>query len=134
MKVDFDKCHLLLSTTEAFNFQIPESVIYNSLSRKLLGVTSQQTFAGLRDVLKTSSRYVLKTYSTRLQRNNFSSPKTSWRRLGRQKIVTLKTSRRLIEDMPWRRPEDMSRKHLQDVLKTKQMGISVSHNSKCVYI
>ena len=134
MKVDFDKCHLLLSTTEAFNFQIPESVIYNSLSRKLLGVTSQQTFAGLRDVLKTSSRYVLKTYSTRLQRNNFLSPKTSWRRLGRQKIVTLKTSRRLIEDMPWRRPEDMSWKHLQDVLKTKQMGISVSHNSKCVCI
>ena len=73
MKVDFDKCHLLLSTTEAFNFQISDSVIYNSLSRKLLGVTSQQTFAGLRDVLKTSSRYVLKTYSTRLQRNNFSS-------------------------------------------------------------
>ena len=73
MKVDFDKCHLLLSTTEAFNFQISDSVIYNSLSRKLLGVTSQQTFADLRDVLKTSSRYVLKTYSTCLQRNNFSS-------------------------------------------------------------
>ena len=35
--------------------------------------TSQQTFVGLQDVFKTSS--------TRLQRNNFSSPKTSWRRL-----------------------------------------------------
>ena len=38
---------------------------------------SQQTFVGLQDVLKTSSRYVLKTSSTRLQHNNFSSFKTS---------------------------------------------------------
>ena len=50
--------------------------------------TTQQTFVGLQDVLKTSSRHVLKTSSTRLQRNNF----TSSRRLGRRKIVTLKTS------------------------------------------
>ena len=32
-------------------------------------------------VLKTSSRHVLKTSSTRLQRNNFTSSKTSWTRL-----------------------------------------------------
>ena len=32
-------------------------------------------------LLKTSSRYVLKTSSTRLQRNNFSSSMTSWKRL-----------------------------------------------------
>ena len=37
---------------------------------------SQQTFVGLQDVLKTSSRHVLKTSSTRLQRNNFTSSKT----------------------------------------------------------
>ena len=43
----------------------------------------------LQDVFKTSS-------SKGLQRNNFSSSKTSWKRLGRRKIVTLKTfSRRL---------------------------------------
>ena len=35
--------------------------------------TSQETFVGLEDVLKTSS--------TRLQRNNFTSSKMSWRRL-----------------------------------------------------
>ena len=39
MKTNLDKCHLLLSTTEAFNFQISETVIHNSHSRKLLGVT-----------------------------------------------------------------------------------------------
>ena len=39
----------------------------------------QQTFVGLQDVLKTSSRHVLKTSSTRLQRNNFSFSKTSWK-------------------------------------------------------
>ena len=42
---------------------------------------SQQTFVGLREILKTSSRHALKTSLTRLQRNNFSSSKTSWRRL-----------------------------------------------------
>ena len=34
---------------------------------------SQQTFFGLEDALKTSSRHVLKTSSKSLQRNNFSS-------------------------------------------------------------
>ena len=38
---------------------------------------SQQTFVGLQDVFKTSSRHFLKTSSIRLQRNNFSSSKTS---------------------------------------------------------
>ena len=87
---------------------------------------AQQTFVGLEDVFKTSSRYVLKASSKRLQHNNFSSSKTSWRRLedvlqrrlkyvlktswkhlGRQKIVTLKTS--------WRRLQDMSSRRFQDV-------------------
>ena len=56
---------------------------------------SQQTFVGLQDVLKTSSRHALKTSSTSLQRNNFTSSKTSWRRL-----------------------EDVLRTRLEDVLKT----------------
>ena len=38
MNANLDKCHLLLSTTEVFNFQISETVIHNSHSRKLLGV------------------------------------------------------------------------------------------------
>ena len=38
---------------------------------------SQQTFVGLQDVFKTSSRHFLKTSSTRIQCNNFSSSKTS---------------------------------------------------------
>ena len=38
---------------------------------------TQQTFVGLEDVFKTSSRHVFKTSSTRLQRNNFTSSKTS---------------------------------------------------------
>ena len=39
MKANLDKYYLLLSTTEAFNFQISETVIHNLHSRKLLGVT-----------------------------------------------------------------------------------------------
>ena len=43
--------------------------------------TSKQTFFGLLDVLKASSKHILKASSTRLQRNNFLSPKTFQRRL-----------------------------------------------------
>ena len=78
---------------------------------------AQQTFVGLQDVFKTSSRHVLKTSSTRLQRNNFTFSKTSWRR----KIVTLKTSWRRLEDMSWRRLEDMSWRCLEDVLERNKM-------------
>ena len=39
MKANLSKCHLLLSITDAFNFEISETVIRNSISKKLLGVT-----------------------------------------------------------------------------------------------
>ena len=53
-----------------------------------------------------SSRRLQDMSSRRLQRNNFSSCKKSWRRLGRRKIVTLKRRWRLLQDMSWRRLED----------------------------
>ena len=39
MKANLGKCHMLLSSTELLNFQISETVIHNSQSKKLLGVT-----------------------------------------------------------------------------------------------
>ena len=39
MKANLNKFHSLLSTTDAFNFEISETVIRNSNSKKLLGVT-----------------------------------------------------------------------------------------------
>ena len=39
MKANLNKRHLLLSTNDAFNFEISETVIRNSNSKKLLGVT-----------------------------------------------------------------------------------------------
>ena len=75
----------------------------------------QQISVSLEDVLKTSSRHFLKTSSTRLQSvTSFglrsllktsckdvmkTSHKTSSKRLGRRKTVTLKTSSRRLEDM-----------------------------------
>ena len=59
---------------------------------------TQQTFFGLPEVLKTSSRHVLRTSSTCLQRNNFSSSETFWRRLAK---------------MSWRHLA----KHLEDIFK-----------------
>ena len=78
---------------------------------------------------------VFKTSSIRLQRNNFSSSKTSWRRLedvlqirfedvlktsrktswrrlGRQKIVTLKTSWRHVLKTSWRHVLKTSWRHV----------------------
>ena len=46
-------------------------------------------FVCLQDVLKTSSKHVFKTSSRRVFKTSLR--KTSSRRLGRQKIVTLKT-------------------------------------------
>ena len=39
MKANLGKCHMLLSSTESLNFQISETLIHNSQSKKLLGVT-----------------------------------------------------------------------------------------------
>ena len=39
MKANLSKCHLLLSITDAFNFEISETAIRNLNSKKLLGVT-----------------------------------------------------------------------------------------------
>ena len=39
MKANLGKCHMLLSSAESLNFQISETVIHNSQSKKLLGVT-----------------------------------------------------------------------------------------------
>ena len=47
------------------------------LYKKQKAHSTHQTFVDLEDVLKTPSRHVLKTPSTRLQRNNFTSSKTS---------------------------------------------------------
>ena len=86
-------------------------------------------------VLKTSSRYALKTSSTRLQHNNLRLPrrlkdvlKTSWRHILKTcPEVVLKTCL-----------EEVLKTYLEDALKTlwRQtkflLGISVSNKSKCV--
>ena len=86
-------------------------------------------------VFKTSSRHVMTTSSTRLRCNNFTSSKTSWRRLGKQKIVTLKTSSKHVLKTCL---EDVLRTYLEDVFRTSWrqrkcvLVISVSYKSKCV--
>ena len=78
-----------------FNYLHYIQIIKNSygfvkeIQQFILNLLSQQTFFGLEDILKTSSRHVLKTFSTRLQGNNSSSSKTSSRRL---QDISCKTS------------------------------------------
>ena len=79
-------------------------------------LTTEQTFVGLQDVFKTSSRHVLKTSSTWLQRNNFLSFKMSWRRLEDSLKMSCKTKNCYTEDVfktSWRR--------FQDVLETNKL-------------
>ena len=73
--------HLHLSERRFFMNDPQEPVLivryYIPMSKTWMLVVTQQTFVVLEDVLKTSSRHVLKMSSTRLQRNNFTSSKTS---------------------------------------------------------
>ena len=87
-----------------------------------------------RHFVKTSSRHALKTSWRRLQRNSFSSSKTSSRRLarclqdvfarrlGRRRIVMLKTCWRSLQDMSWR--------SLEDVFKTNKCLLGCQGNWK----
>ena len=63
-------------------------------------------FLCLYNVFKTTSTFVFKKSSRRLERRKIVTPS---RFFGRRKIVTLKTCWRRLQDMSWRR--------LQDVLK-----------------
>ena len=93
--------------------------------------TIQQIFVGLKDVFKKSSRHVLRTSSTRLQRNNFKSSKTCWRRLEDFLKISYKTSSRCLQDvmedeklLHWRRLRDMSRRRLEDMYWRRLEDIS----------
>ena len=81
----------------------------------LPSVSTQQTFVGLQDVLKTSSRHVLKTSSTRLQRNNFTSSKTSWRHFQDLSQDVLKAS---FCKTSWRRLENVLKTSWRRIAKT----------------
>ena len=132
-------------------FQDTPKIVYRTiLANHNSHVTSQQTFAGLQNVLKTSSRHVLKTSTTCLQCNNFSSCKdvvktswkrledisenvlkTPWRRLGRRKIVTQITSWRHVLNTSWR---NVLKTCLEEVLKTCLEDVLETNKSKCVYL
>ena len=68
---------------------------------------------------------VLKTSSTRLQRNDFTSSKTSWRRLEGILQDVLKTSwrhvLRRLEDVSWRSLEDISWGRREDTTETNKI-------------
>ena len=131
----FFKCRFARSKIYTFRFVYFQDVLKTS-SRLVFKTPSRYGF-------RTSSRHVFKTSSRRLQPNNFSSSKTSRRRLqdvlqdafktfsrrlcktssrrlGRRKIVTLNTCWRRLQDMSWRR--------LQDVLNTNKCLLGLNFN------
>ena len=97
-------------------------------------------------VFKTSSRHVLKTSSIRLQRNNFSSSKTSWRHFARRLEDVLKTSWKTrncyAEDVlktSWRHVLEMSWRHVlkiswRHVLKMSAKRLGDKQNVFWIYL
>ena len=81
--------------------------VFKTSLRHVLKMSSRQVF-------KTTSRHVFTTSSIRLQRNDFSSSATSWRRFEDVLQDGLKTSSRRLQDvledvklLRWRRVEDV---------------------------
>ena len=106
----------IMSSTEVGVWQIFHWKFHRNKS-------SQQTFVGLEDVFKTcledvfnaSSAWQFYVFQVVLKTSCKEVLKTSWRRLGRRKIVTLKTSGRHVLKTSWRHALRMPWRH---VLKT----------------
>ena len=98
----------------------------------------QQTFVGLQDAWKTSSRHVFRTSSTRLQGNNFLSLKTFSRRLAKTSWRSLEDVLKTSHKTSWRCLGRRKIVTLEDVFKTSWrqakclLGMSLSNKSKCV--
>ena len=108
--IDLLDTHLVLLSPKKYT-NIPSKYfvwlhkIFITSSRHVFKTSSRHVFKTFsRYVFKTSSRHVFKTSSRPLQRNNFLSSKTSWRRL-----------EDVLEDVKllrWR--------HVEDVFKTNK--------------
>ena len=119
--IDLWNIDLLDAHLDLLDTDIPSK--YFACLHNVFKTSSRHVFkTSSRHVFKTSSRHVFKTSSRRLQRNNFSSSKTSWKR----KIVSLKTY--------WRRLQDMSWRHLEDVLKTNKYLLEAFFLNKLIVI
>ena len=87
----------VFKTSTRHIFKTSTRHIFKTSTRHIFKTSPRHVFkTSPRHIFKMSSRHVLKKSWRRLQLNNFSFSKTSSeissRRLGRQKIVTLKTS------------------------------------------
>ena len=79
MKVNLNKCHLLLSTTDAFNFEISETEICNSNSKKILGVTFDNKLNFVKDIITICQRANIKL--------NALAGLTRYMELGKRRIL-----------------------------------------------
>ena len=81
MNGDLLDTHLgLLDTDIPSKYFVGLNNVFKAPSRLVFKTSSIHVFKTFsRHVFQTSSRYVFNTSSTRLQRNSFSSSKTSWR-------------------------------------------------------
>ena len=106
-------------------------------------VHTQQTFVGLGGLFKTSPRHALKTSSTHLQRNNFTSSEDEkllhWRRPQDALNICLEDLLKTYLEDVWKTcVEDVLKTCLGDVLKTlwrqtkNLLGTAVSNKSKCI--
>ena len=112
--VDLLDTHLdLLDTNIPSKYFACLNNVFKTSSRHVFKTSSKHVFkTSSRHVFKTSSRHVFKTSSRRPQRNNFSSSKTSSRRL---QDVFARCLQDVLEDVKllrWRSVEDVFNKRL----------------------
>ena len=110
----FVKCRFARSKIYTFRFACFQDVLKTSW-RHVFKTSSRYVFqTSSRHVFKTSSRHVFKTSWRRLQRNNFSSSKTSSRRLARCLQDVFKTYLQDVFKTSWKTKNC----YAEDVLKT----------------
>ena len=64
MKANLNKCHLLLSTTDAFNFEISETKILNSNSKKLQGAAFENKLKFEKQLITIWQRAIIYCFLT----------------------------------------------------------------------
>ena len=80
MNTNLNKCHLLLSTTDAFNFEISETVIRNSNSKKLLRVTFDNKLK--------FEKHIITIYQRANRKLNALARLTTYMKLGKRRMLT----------------------------------------------
>ena len=122
------KMEILIKRSRNRKWKIPHTVLERWILR-FSSYKNRKLRVGGCELEPSKHLLVLRTSATRLQRNNFTSSKTSWRRLAKTSWrrfedvlkASCKTLWRRLSDMSWICLEDMSWRCLEDMMETSKI-------------